>query len=183
VGVKPRRTIRFVFFSGEEQALLGSRAYVEAHRKELDGLRAAVIMDAGAQTPRGFLLHGRSDVEAAARTVLAPLSSLGASGVSLDASFDMDHGPFLVEGIPVYTLWVDAGEYDTHHHAVSDTLDKVDPRMLAQDTAVMAVAAYRLADTPEAPGRRLTGTEVTRLLERVKLESLRRTVYEPGSSR
>jgi len=183
VGVRPRRTIRFVFFSGEEQALLGSRAYVEAHRKELDGLRAAVIMDAGAQTPRGFLLHGRSDVEAAARTVLAPLSSLGASGVSLDASFDMDHGPFLVEGIPVYTLWVDAGEYDTHHHAVSDTLDKVDPRMLAQDTAVMAVAAYRLADTPEAPGRRLTGTEVTRLLERVKLESLRRTVYEPGSSR
>ncbi len=67
LGVKPRRTIRFVFFSGEEQALLGSRAYIEAHANELDGLRAAVIMDSGAQTPRGFMIHGRSDIEAAAR--------------------------------------------------------------------------------------------------------------------
>ena len=87
LGIKPRRTIRFVFFSGEEQGLLGSRAYVERHRNELDGLRAVVIMDSGAQTPRGFQIHGRSDIEAAARTVLAPLSSLGASGVSLEASF------------------------------------------------------------------------------------------------
>jgi carboxypeptidase Q len=181
LGVKPRRTIRFVFFSGEEQALLGSRAYVETHRNELDALRAVLIMDSGAQTPRGFLIHGRSDVEAAARKVLTPLASLGASGVSLDATFDMDHGPFLAAGIPVFTLWVDEGEYDTHHHAVSDTLDKVDPRMLALDTAVMAVAAYRLAGAPEAPGRRLTATEATQLLQKLGLESLRRAVYEPPS--
>ncbi len=183
VAIKPRRTIRFVFFSGEEQGLLGSRAYIEEHRSELDGLRAAVIMDSGAQTPRGFKIHGRSDVEASARTVLAPLSSLGASGVGLDASFDMDHGPFLAEGVPVFTLWVDDGEYDTHHHAVSDTLDKVDPRMLALDTAVMATTAYRLADAAAAPGRRLSATEATRLLEKLGLESLRRTVYEPGGPR
>jgi len=180
VGIKPRRTIRFVFFSGEEQGLLGSRAYVDAHRDELDGLRAAVIMDSGAQTPRGFMIHGRSDVEAAARTVLASLSSLGASGVSLEASFDTDHGPFLAEGIPVFTLWVDKGEYDTHHHAVSDTFDKVVPQMLAMDTAVMAVTAYRLADAPGGPGR-LSATDATRLLEKLGLESLRRAVYEPAT--
>jgi hypothetical protein len=183
LGIKPRRTIRFAFFSGEEQALLGSRAYIETHRNELDGLRAVVIMDSGAQVPRGFKIHGRSDIEAAARTVLAPLSSLGASGVSLDATFDMDHGPFLAAGVPVFTLWVDEGEYDTHHHAVSDTFDKVDPRMLALDTAVMAVTAYRLADAPEAPGRRLSATEATQLLEKLGLESLRRTVYEPDGPR
>ena len=113
LGIRPRRTIRFAFFSGEEQALLGSRAYVERHRNELDGLRAVVIMDSGAQTPRGFQIHGRSDIEAAARTILAPLASLGASGVSLEASFDMDHGPFLAAGIPVFTLWVD-GATTTH---------------------------------------------------------------------
>jgi Zn-dependent M28 family amino/carboxypeptidase len=180
LGVKPRRTIRFAFFSGEEQALLGSRAYVERHRGELDQLRAVVIMDAGAQLPRGFKIHGRADVEATARATLAPLSSLGASGVSLDASFDMDHGPFLAAGIPVFTLWVDEGEYDTHHHAVSDTFDKVDPRMLALDTAVMAVAAWRLAEAPEALGRRLSVREATELLEKSGLESLRRAVYEPG---
>jgi len=183
LGIKPRRTIRFVFFSGEEQGLLGSRAYVEAHRSELDGLRAVLIMDSGAQTPHGFQIHGRSDVEAAARSILAPLSALGASGVSLEADFEMDHAPFLAVGIPVFTLWVAEGEYDTHHHAVSDTFDKVDPQMLALDTAVMAVAASRLADAPQPPGRRLSATETTQLLERLGLESLRRTVYEPGDPR
>lgn len=183
LGVKPRRTIRFVFFSGEEQALLGSRAYVEAHGRELDGLRAVVIMDSGAQTPRGFTIHGRSDVEATARDILAPLAKLGASGLNLTATFDMDHAPFLAAGIPVFTLWVDEGEYDTHHHAVSDTFDKVDPRMLALDTAVMAVAAYRLADAPAPPGRRFSDTEATELLKKLGLESLRRAVYEPGDPR
>jgi Zn-dependent M28 family amino/carboxypeptidase len=180
LGVRPRRTIRFAFFSGEEQALLGSRAYVEAHRDELDGVRAAVIMDSGAQTPRGFKIHGRSDIQSAVRTILAPLSSLGASGVSLEGSFDMDHGPFLAAGIPALTLWVDEGDYDTHHHAVSDTFDKVDPRMLALDTAVMAVTAYRLADASEAPGPRLSPTDAAQLLEKLGLESLRRAVYAPA---
>jgi carboxypeptidase Q len=183
LGIKPRRTIRFAFFSGEEEALLGSRAYVKAHRTELYGLRAVVIMDSGAQTPRGFKIHGRSDIEASARSLLAPLSSLGASGVSLEASFDMDHGPFLAAGVPVFTLWVDEGEYDTHHHAVSDTFDKVDPRMLALDTAVVAATAYRLAEAPEPPGRRLSATEATQLLQKLGLESLRRTVYEPSGAR
>jgi carboxypeptidase Q len=183
LGIKPRRTIRFAFFSGEEQGLLGSRAYVEKHRDELDRLRAAVIMDWGAQTPRGFVIHGRSDIEAAARVILAPLAALGASGVSLEASFDMDHGPFLAAGVPVFTLWVDDGEYDTHHHAVSDTFDTVDPHMLALDTAVMAVAAYRLADALDPPGRRLSAAETTQLLEKMGLESLRRAVYEPGTAR
>jgi Zn-dependent M28 family amino/carboxypeptidase len=49
----------------------------------------------------------------------------------LEASFDQDHGPFLVAGIPAATLWVDPGEYDVYHHAITDTFDKVDPRMLA----------------------------------------------------
>ena len=92
----------------------------------------------------------------------------------------MDHGPFLADGIPVFTLWVDDGEYDTHHHAVSDTFDKVDPRMLALDTAAMTVAAYRLADAEEPVGRRLSATDAMQLLKSVGLESLRRTVYSPG---
>jgi Iap family predicted aminopeptidase len=178
--IRPRRTIRFVFFSGEEQGLLGSRAYIERHSRELDELRAALIMDSGAQIPRGLQIHGRSDVETAARAVLTPLSSLGASGVTLEADFAMDHAPFLAAGIPVFTLWVDEGEYDIHHHAVSDTFDKVDPRMLALDTAVMAIATFRLANALETPGQRLSGTEVTQLLKKLGLESLRRTVYESG---
>ena len=70
LGVTPRRTIRFAFFSGEEEAALGSRAYVAAHEKELNALRAVLIMDSGAGTPRGLELHGRADLEPAAKKLL-----------------------------------------------------------------------------------------------------------------
>lgn len=64
IGVTPRRTIRFAFFSGEEEACLGSRAYVAAHENELDRLKTVLIMDEGPQAPIGFQLHGRADLEA-----------------------------------------------------------------------------------------------------------------------
>jgi len=180
LGVRPKRTIRFAFFSGEEEACLGSRAYVKAHEKELDRLRAVLIMDEGAQAPRGVQVHGRSDLETPMKALLSRLGSFGASAVSLEASFDQDHAPFLAVGVPAMTLWVDEGEYDVHHHAVTDTLDKIDPRWLAADTAVMASLAYLLADEPEPPGRRLSETEAGQLLEKTGVAGTRRMVY--GSS-
>lgn len=169
LGMRPRRTIRFAFFSGEEQALLGSHAYVRAHRDELDRLKAVLIMDEGAGAPRGFKLHGRADVATIAERVLAPLGALDATGLSQEASFNQDHAFFLAEGIPVLTLWVHPGEYYTHRHAITDTLDKIDPRMLAIDTAVMGIAAYSLADG-EPIGRRLTPEESATLLRDTNLE-------------
>lgn len=83
----------------------------------------------------------------------------------------MDHAPVLEAGIPAFTLLVDKGDYDTHHHAMSDTFDKVDPQMLALDTAVMAVVAFRLAEALETPGKRLSATEATQLLKKLGLES------------
>jgi hypothetical protein len=183
LGIRPRRTIRFAFFSGEEQGLLGSRAYVSAHRDELDALSAVLIMDSGAQAPRGLMAQGRADVAAATRRLLTPLAALGASELSLEADFEQDHAPFLAAGVPAFTLWVAEGDYDTHHHAISDTFDKVDPRLLGLDTAVLAVAAYRLAEAAEPPGRRLSTSETTALLGRLGLESVRRLVYEAGESR
>ncbi len=181
LGLKPRRTIRFAFFSGEEEGLLGSRAYVLAHQSELDQLRAALIMDSGAQEPRGFRIQGRTDIKNTMEKLLSPLAPLGASGFSLEASFDEDHAPFLVAGVPAATLWVDPGEYDVHHHSITDTFDKVDPRMLALDTAVMAAAAYTLADAEQTSGRRLSQAEVTDLLKKTGLESTYRMVYGFGN--
>jgi Zn-dependent M28 family amino/carboxypeptidase len=177
LGLKPRRTIRFAFFSGEEEACLGSRAYVIAHEKELDRLRAVLIMDEGAQAPRGVQLHGRADLEEPMKALLAPLASSGATGTSLDASFDQDHAPFLAVGVPAMTLWVEEGEYDVHHHAVTDTLDKIDPRWLATDTAVMASAAYLLADRAEPPGRRLSEAEAGELLKKAGVDGTKGMVY------
>ena len=67
-GSVPRRSIRFVLFTGEEQGMLGSRAYVEAHETDLDNMDAAVIFDAGDGPITGFSLGGRKDMLAAVRT-------------------------------------------------------------------------------------------------------------------
>jgi hypothetical protein len=181
LNVKPRRTIRFAFFSGEEEACLGSRAYVKAHEAELDSLRAVLIMDSGAQAPRGFQIQGRTDLEPSLNRILAPLRSFGAAGISLEASFDQDHAPFVVAGVPAFALWVEEGEYDTHHHTVTDTFDKVDPRTLAVDTAVMAIAAYALADAADPPGRRLSGAEAAELMRKTGVEGTRKMVYGASS--
>ena len=175
-----RRTIRFAFFSGEEQGCLGSRAYIVEHENELDRLKTVLIMDEGPQAPLGFQLHGRADLEANVRKTLTPLTSLGAAGVSLDATFDQDHGPFVVVGVPAFSLHVERGEYDIHHHAVTDTFDKVDPRLLAIDTAVMGVAAWSFADAPNPVGRRLSEAEAEAVMKTSGVASARRMLY--GSS-
>ena len=79
LGITPKRTIRFAFFYGEEEATLGSRAYVATHEKELDALKAVLVMDSGAQAPKGVELHGRADLEAPMKKALAAVASLGAS--------------------------------------------------------------------------------------------------------
>jgi len=181
IGVTSRRTIRFAFFSGEEQRCLGSRAYVVAHENELDRLKTVLIMDEGPQAPLGFQLHGRVDLEANVRKTLASLASLGADRVSLNAAFDQDQAPFLVAGVPAFTLHVDPGDYDIHHHALTDTFDKVDPRLLATDTAVMGVAAWSFADAPNPVGRRLSEAEAETIVKKSGVASTRQMVY--GSSR
>jgi len=135
------------------------------------------VMDSGAQAPRGVELHGRADLEAPVRTLLAPLAPFGATATTLDASFDRDHAPFMVVGVPALTLWVEEGDYDVHHHAVTDTLDKVDPRLLAADTAVLASGAYLLADAPEPIGRRLSAAEAEELLGKSGVAGTKKMVY------
>lgn len=166
LGVKPKATVRFAFFSGEEQACLGSRAYVESHKDQLDHHRAVLITDDGAQKPLGFLLHGRTDLEAPAKRLLQVLTPLGADAISSAGDLSSDDQSFVVVGVPTLSLSVEPGDYDNQHHTITDTLDKVDPQMLALDTAVLAVAAYQIANADQALGRRWTEQEVTDLLKR-----------------
>ncbi|HLZ91690.1 MAG TPA: M20/M25/M40 family metallo-hydrolase [Candidatus Acidoferrum sp.] len=176
--IRPKHTIRFVFFSGEEELSNGSRAYVEQHKNELDKIRAVFNIDSGAHPPLGFAIHGRQDLEATSKTLLHPLAPLGADQVFLDADFDSDQETFIVAGLPIYSLRVDPGDYDTRHHTIIDTFDRVDPRMLAIQTAVMAVAAYSFANTDQPPGRHLSPTEVQELLKRTGLEQLYQLEYK-----
>lgn len=166
--VKPRATIRFVFFSGEEQACLGSRAYVEAHPDQLDHLKAVLITDEGPQVPLGLLLHGRDDLKATAEQLLPDLAALGAGKFSAAGDLSSDDQTFVVVGVPTLSLSVVPGDYDNQHHTITDTFDKIDARYLALDTAVLGVAAYSLANSEKSLGRRLTAPEVAELLKRTQ---------------
>ncbi|HEX3376675.1 MAG TPA: M20/M25/M40 family metallo-hydrolase [Candidatus Acidoferrales bacterium] len=170
--IQPRHTIRFVFFSGEEQSDLGSRAYVAQHKQELDGIRAVFNSDAGVQPPIGFKLYGRTDLEATTRKLISPLAPLGAERVFTDADFDSDEESFMVVGVPAYSLAVEPEDYYARHHTIIDTFERVDPRMLSLHTAVLAAVGYTFANSEERPGRRLTSAEVKELLQRTNLESL-----------
>jgi carboxypeptidase Q len=175
--IRPKNTVRFVFFSGEEELSNGSRAYAAKHQDELDRTRAVFNIDSGAHPPLGFDIHGRIDTEAASKKLLGVLAPLGADRVYLDADFDSDQETFIVEGVPIYSLHNAASDYDTRHHTIIDTFERVDPRMLAYQTAVMAVAGYSFANADHRPGPRLTPAQVEELLKRTGLEPLYKLEY------
>jgi len=173
LNIRPRHTIRFIFFSGEEQSDLGSRAYITQHKSELDNIRAMINTDAGAQAPLGLKLYGRKDLEAGTARIIKPLAPLGADKLFLDADFESDEESFMVVGVPAYSLEVEPGDYyAVRHHTIVDTYERVDPRMLSLDSAVLTIAALSFADAEQRPGKRLSPGEVHDLLERTNLEKL-----------
>src|ERR1700735_356266 len=99
-GMKPRRTIRFILFSGEEEGLIGSYRYAKAHRAELDKADAVVILDSGIGRVTGFSLGGRQDAVDTHTTLFAPLKQFNADGVTVDADWVTDIFDFLLEGVP-----------------------------------------------------------------------------------
>ena len=178
-GVRPYCTIRFVFFSGEEQADLGSRAYIRRHGSELNNTRVFLTMDRGSQAPLGLQVNGREDVAAGVKWFLPKLMPLGAANISMDAALDSDDASFMTAGIPSLRLFVEDGDYDIRHHSISDTFDKINPHILAVNTAVLAITAYELAEARQPVARRLTRDEVKDFLRTTKLEKAQEEQFGP----
>jgi carboxypeptidase Q len=169
-GLLPRRTIRFVLFSGEEQGTIGSYEYVKAHHAEMDQIRAMITFDAGNGRLTGYSLGGRRDIEAGVREVLKPLESWGANDHTVDASFGTDNLDFLLEGVPNLVANQEVANYLVNYHAASDTLDKVDIRELKLNTALAALTAWGIADRTEPLGKRLTRAELDVLVRETGLD-------------
>jgi hypothetical protein len=169
-GLLPRRTIRFVLFSGEEQGTVGSYEYVKAHRAEMDKIRAMITFDAGIGRVTGYSLGGRRDIEAGLREVLKPLESWGANKHTYDASFGTDNFDFLLEGVPTLVANQEEANYLPNYHAASDTFDKVDIRELKLHAAFAALTAWGIADRAEPLGRRLSRAELEALFKETGLD-------------
>jgi carboxypeptidase Q len=169
LGLRPRRTVRFVLFTGEEEGMVGSIAYVERHRDELDRTVAALVMDIGAGRPMGWFSMGRTDLDAEIRALSAPLSQLGDFAIEHAAFAATDNAPFMAEGVPNLILLQDETPYFPVHHTIADTPDKIDPRDYASAVATLAATAYAIADGPARFGRRLTTEEVRRMADETKV--------------
>ncbi|HKV41495.1 MAG TPA: M20/M25/M40 family metallo-hydrolase [Blastocatellia bacterium] len=176
LGKPPLRSIRFALWGGEEQGLLGSTAYVKAHRSELDRCVAVLNTDNGAGHPRGWKVEGRSDLAQAIAGYKSLLTDLDGAGVSEEASYDTDHGPFMLEGVPALDLWVDMTHYGEIHHKSSDTFDKVNAHDLADGAAVVAVTAYAVADRPDPIVPHLDHNAVEQILKKANVEDFLKAV-------
>jgi carboxypeptidase Q len=155
VGAQPKRTIRFVLFSGEEEGLLGSKAYFEAHKSEMDKVSAVLVMDIGTGRLTGIALQGRDDVRPSMAAVLSPVNELGLQDINLRGQGGTDHLSFLPAGVPAFSFIQDPAEYGKTHHSQSDTFDKAKKDDLIQASTVLAVAAYNIAQLPELLPHRL----------------------------
>jgi hypothetical protein len=169
-GLRPRRSIRFILFSGEEQGLIGSRAYAVAHRSELDKAVAVVIFDTGIGKVSGFSLGGRKDVVSTVTSLAAPLKRFDATTLTTDAMYGTDHFDFLLEGVPTLVANQEEDNYLINYHAMSDTFDKVDLARLKQHVAEAAAITFAIAAAPERIGPRLTREEIDQTLRESQLD-------------
>jgi Zn-dependent M28 family amino/carboxypeptidase len=149
--LRPRRTIRVVLYTNEENGVRGARGYGAAHAKEKHV--AAIESDSGAFAPWGFSAAENTSAERVAyaerlATLLAPVgaTTIIARGSGVDIEVSLRESGALLLG-----LGVDGSTYFDYHHSHADTLDKVDPKWLAWDIAAMAAMAWLLAEDDKMP--------------------------------
>jgi hypothetical protein len=150
--VKPKRTIRFVLFTGEEQGLNGSKAYVKAHQKELEKISGMLVHDSGTGKVLTVGLMGNYAVREAIDRALYPLArakEVGLAEPTLRSEGGSDHVPFDTAGVPGFWCVQENVDYDKTHHSQADTLDRVRWDDLTEGAQVLAVFAYNVAQLPE----------------------------------
>ncbi|HEY3171959.1 MAG TPA: M28 family peptidase, partial [Thermoanaerobaculia bacterium] len=165
-GSRPKRTIRFVLFTGEENGLLGSRGYVAAHRDEMDRYDAVLIHDIGDGRILGYFTDGRPDIHSSLGKALAPVAGWGAAGMNDEALLGTDNFDFLLEGVPNLIANQETAKYLPDYHAESDTLDKVDMGQARKNAAIAAVAVSGIANAPARFGKRQSRAEIEQVLEK-----------------
>ena len=149
IGDRPRRTIRFVLFTGEEQGLDGSLAYVKQHQSELPNHLGNLVLDAGQGAVKGFQMGGRDDLIPAFEAFTKSLSNIRALSVDDKIESGTDTLPFSIAGLPGINMLQETSDYGFTHHSAADALNAQKPDVLAMNSTLMAMAAYWIADRPE----------------------------------
>lgn len=154
LGLAPRRTLRVVLYMNEENGNRGGKTYAETHHDELSRHVAAIESDSGGAVPLGFrVVAGPGGVEVVS-ALAEPLALIGAGRVSGGDYAGVDIEPMRSAGVPLVGLRQDTTHYFDWHHTAADTLDKIEPRALAENAAAMAFMAWSLAERDQ-PLRRV----------------------------
>ena len=148
-GVKPKRTIRFVLFSGEEQGLYGSKMYVRDHAPDMGKIQSVLVLDNGTGRITGMALQGRNELRDMWTSLFAPAGALGPFKVRAGNKGGTDHLSFLPHGVPAFNYDQESRGYDHTHHSQIDTFDHAVLPDVMQAATVMAVNAYQLANLDE----------------------------------
>jgi Zn-dependent M28 family amino/carboxypeptidase len=144
--LKPRRTIRVIAWMNEENGEAGSKQYAKDHEKEIQNHFAAMETDGGAGHPLGININGKPEVKKMLAPVATILQESGAGNLHLVEHCGADIEPLEKAGVPSFSPIQDSRFYFNYHHTAADTLDKIVPKELAENSAVVAVAAYALAN-------------------------------------
>ena len=149
--LRPRRTLRVLLFSGEEEGLMGSTAYVKAHPEEMDRIQAVFIDDMGTGKITGWPDMGNEAHRAFLAKAMAPVNNLGCLNLgAFTGAGDTDHWPFHKAGVPAFPAIQEMLDYmSTTHHSQADTFDHVVPEDLIQGCQVMTAMAWETLNCPE----------------------------------
>jgi hypothetical protein len=146
----PRRTIRVIAWMNEENGLGGSKQYAKDHEKEWANHFGAIETDGGAGHPIGINIKGKPEIKSMLKAVAAILQNSGAGMLNLVERCGADIEPMEKAGVPAFSPIQDSRFYFNYHHTAADTVDKIVPKELAENSAVVAVLAYALANSEQA---------------------------------
>jgi Zn-dependent M28 family amino/carboxypeptidase len=142
--LKPKRTIRVIAWMNEENGSRGSKQYAKDHGNE--NHFAVMETDGGAGHPLGINIKAKPEVKKMLSPVAAILQQSGAGSLSLVEHCGADIEPLEKAGVPAFSPIQDSRFYFNYHHSAADTLDKIVPKELAENSAVVAILAYALAN-------------------------------------
>jgi carboxypeptidase Q len=143
LGLVPKRTVRVVMFTNEENGLRGGKGYFEAHGKEKHA--GAIEADFGAGAPRGFDMKVPAELAAQLRAWMPLFSGLGVTQLK-EGHTGADISPLEEAGVPCVGLEPDGSRYFDVHHSNADTIDKIDAGYLQKNAGALALMVYLLAE-------------------------------------
>jgi hypothetical protein len=151
-GIQPERTIRFILFTGEEQGLLGSRAYVRQHQSEMKNVDCALVLDWGSGPIRKFLLAGHDEFSTPLKELFQVIGDVASIQVGQGYTTYTDVFSFILAGVPGISPFQDSPNYMEIGHSAADTLGEVDAATLNRNSAVLALSGVWIANYPARIG-------------------------------